>query len=248
MSIQNLKRIRRAYVMPILKFIRRVLNIFKQYAYPNYKSNPTVYDLYKEEQIIKCYEHFKSDLKNAVLLSSDQIRGHALNKAIENDNNSDYFYIEFGVFSGTSINYFSNKLKKNIYGFDSFEGLKEDWLGTSVTKGTFDLKKKIPTLNSNVIPVVGWVQDTLPTFLDEKKPQINFVHMDVDTYESSKFILEKIKPFLIKGAIILFDEVYNFEGWDVGEYKALTEVFEDKDYQFISFSKDTSQAAIKILN
>ena len=72
--------------------------------------------------------------------------------------------------------------------------------------------------------------------------------MDVDTYESSKFILEKIKPFLIKGAIILFDEVYNFEGWDVGEYKALTEVFEDKDYQFISFSKDTSQAAIKILN
>lgn len=248
MSIQNLKRIRRAYVMPILKFIRRVLNIFKQYAYPNYKSNSTVYDLYKEEQIKNCYEHFKSDLKNSVLLSSDQIRGHALNKAIENDNNSNYFYIEFGVFSGTSINYFSNKLKKNIYGFDSFEGLKEDWLGTSVTKGTFDLKKKIPTLNSNVIPVVGWVQDTLPIFLNEKKPQINFVHMDVDTYESSKFILEKIKPFLIKGAIILFDEIYNFEGWDVGEYKALTEVFENKDYQFISFSKDTSQAAIKILN
>ena len=72
--------------------------------------------------------------------------------------------------------------------------------------------------------------------------------MDVDTYESSKFILEKIKPNLIKGAIILFDELYNFDGWDVGEYKALTEVFEEKEYKFISFSTDTAQAAIKILN
>ena len=48
--------------------------------------------------------------------------------------------------------------------------------------------------------------------------------MDVDTYETTKFVLETIKPHLINGAIILFDELYNFEGWDVGEYKALTEV------------------------
>ena len=72
--------------------------------------------------------------------------------------------------------------------------------------------------------------------------------MDVDTYESSKFILEKIKPNLVKGAIILFDELYNFEGWDVGEYKALTEVFREDEYKFVSFSIDTSQAAIKILS
>ena len=35
--------------------------------------------------------------------------------------------------------------------------------------------------------------------------------MDVDTYETTKFILETIKPNLINGAIILFDELYNFE-------------------------------------
>ena len=62
------------------------------------------------------------------------------------------------------------------------------------------------------------------------------------------FVLETIKPNLINGAIILFDELYNFEGWDVGEYKALTEVFDEKDYKFISFSTDTAQAAIKIIN
>ena len=57
-----------------------------------------------------------------------------MNAAKENDNNSDNLYIEFGVFSGTSINYFSKNLKKKIYGFDSFEGLKEDWVGTTVTR------------------------------------------------------------------------------------------------------------------
>ena len=232
--------------MPILKNIRKLLNIFKKYAYPNYRSQLSVYDFYKEDQIKKCYEHFKDYLKNAVLLSSDKIRDHAINCAKENDNDPDFIYIEFGVFSGTSINFFSNKIKKNIYGFDSFQGLKEDWLGTSVPKGTFDLNKKIPKLNNNVIPIVGWIQDTLPKFLNEKQPKICFIHMDVDTYESSKFILEKIKPFLTNNSIILFDEIYNFEGWDVGEYKALKEVFNDDEFRFISFSIDTAQAAIKI--
>ena len=77
-------------------------------------------------------------------LNSEKIRSHAINLAKENDKDPNNFYLEFGVFSGTSINFFSENINKNIYGFDSFEGLKEDWLGTSVTKGTFDLKKKIP--------------------------------------------------------------------------------------------------------
>ena len=85
--------------------------------------------------------------------------------------------------------------------------------------------------------------------IDQDNDTVNaVVHMDIDTYESSTFVLENIKPFLVKGAIILFDELYNFEGWDVGEYKALTEVFDEKDYSFVSFSTDTAQAAIKILN
>ena len=249
MSIINFKRKRRAYLMPILKFIRRILNVLKRYAYPDYSSPPSVYRIYKEHQAINCFEHFKKYFKNSIFLSTDKIRGYALNATKENDNASDYFYIEFGVFSGTSINFFSKNLNnKKIYGFDSFEGLKEDWVGTSVPKGTFNLNKKIPKLENNVVPIVGWIQDTLPIFLKEKNPKINFVHMDVDTYESSKFILQAIKPNLIKGAIILFDELYNFEGWDVGEYKALREVFNDNEYKFLSFATDSSQAVIKILS
>ena len=112
MIYEKLKRIRRALIMPILKNIRKILNILKKYAYPNYKSQSTVYDLYKEEQIKKCYEHFRDYLKNAVLLNSDKIRDHAINSAKENDNDPDFIYIEFGVFSGTSINFFQIKLRK----------------------------------------------------------------------------------------------------------------------------------------
>ena len=124
--------------------------------------------------------------------------------------------------------------------------MREDWSGWIESKGTFDLNKNLPTLNKNVIPVVGWVQDTLEPFLEKYKPEINFVHMDMDTYETTKFVLNKIKPYLVKNSIITFDEIYNFPGWEVGEYKALIETFNENEYQFIAFDLDRSCAAIKV--
>ena len=235
--------------MPILQIIRRVLNVFKKYAYPDYIAPKSVYQLYVEDQNYQCFLHFKELLKSTLLLTTKKIRDYAIVEAIKNDPHSDCYYLEFGVFSGTTIRFFSKYLTKNkIYGFDSFEGLKEHWFGTIVTKGTFDLKKKVPTLPKNVVPVPGWIQDTLPPFLNKKNPTINFVHIDVDTYETTKFILDLIKPRLAKGAMILFDELYNFEGWNVGEYKALTEVFDKNEYKFEAFAYNGQQALIKILN
>ena len=71
------------------------------------------------------------------------------------------------------------------------------------------------------------------------------MHIDLDTYDSTKFVLSKIKKNLSKNAIILFDELYNFSGWDVGEYKALQEIFDENDYKFLAFSKDGCQAVIE---
>ena len=71
--------------------------------------------------------------------------------------------------------------------------------------------------------------------------------MDLDTYQSTKDVLTLLKPFLHKNAVILFDELYNFSGWKVGEYKALTEVFEDNEYKFISFGLYSKQSAIQLI-
>ena len=45
---------------------------------------------------------------------------------------------------------------------------------------------------------------------------------------------------------ILFDELYNFTGWEVGEYKALIETFEESEYSFKAFSND--KQSVKKIN
>jgi hypothetical protein len=201
--------------------------------------------MYVKEEIKKCYENFKPYFKKSIFLNNKDYHKFIIGRAKENDEFNKKFYLEFGVWAGSTINFFSNYVN-TIYGFDSFEGLREDWVGTESPKGTFNLNKKPPKLNKNVIPIVGWVQDTLVPFLEKHKPEINFVHMDMDTYETTKFVLTKIKPYLVKNCIITFDELYNYPGWEVGEYKALKETFNDNEYRYVCFCLNGQQAAIQI--
>ena len=202
--------------------------------------------MYVKEEIKKCYENFKSHFPKSILLNHKDYYKFIIERAKKNDKFNKKFYLEFGVFKGTTINFFS-KYVNTIYGFDSFEGLKEDWVGTGHPQGYFNLNKKLPNLNKNVISVVGWVQDTLVPFLEKNKPEINFVNMDVDTYESTKFVLTKIKPYLVKNCIIAFDELYNYSGWEVGEYKALKETFNDNEYKYVCFCRDGQQVMIQVI-
>jgi hypothetical protein len=192
------------------------------------------------------FEHFKEHFKKSLLFDDKhQIREYAIKTSLLNDKNKGCYYLEFGVFKGNTANYFSKFVNK-LYCFDSFEGLKDDWGGTRIAKDHFNLNKKIPKLNSNIEVVIGWVEDTLDDFLDKHNPKINFVHMDMDTYSSTKFTLEKLKPYLSKNAIILFDELYNYFGWENGEHKALKEVFQEDEYEFKSFCLNFTQCCIQI--
>jgi hypothetical protein len=227
-----------------LKFLREKIIPENESLRPLYFSS---FKLYEKEELEKCYNHFKKYFKHAMFLETNKLRKYAIVRATENNVGKDQFYIEFGVWKGQTINYLSNFVE-TIYGFDSFEGLKEDWVGVhNKPKGTFNLNKKIPKLNKNIIPVVGQIQDTLEPFLKKNQPRINFIHIDVDTYESTKYILNALKPFILNKAIILFDEIYNSPGWDVGEYKALTEIFKENEYKFIAFSIHGGQAAVEIV-
>ena len=130
-SLQRIKRIRRRYFIPLFSIIKRSLNVIKQYALPDYKRPPSIFQMYVEEEIEKCFNNFKKYFKTSLFLDTWTLREHAIKKAIANDQNLEKTYMEFGVFSGSSINFLSKHLyNKEIYGFDSFEGLKEDWIGT----------------------------------------------------------------------------------------------------------------------
>ena len=179
--------------------------------------------------------------------------------------NPEGIIMEFGVFSGYSINFFSTLLKekkdlRRIYGFDSFEGLSEAWGGTTLGKGYFDIKGVLPKVNDNVDLVKGWINDTFPKFLFENKideKNIAFMHLDVDTYTPTKFVLELAQKYFFKGTIIVFDELLGYPGWREHEFKALTEVIDRYwNYEFIAFcevqrkdfTSDHIRATIRITN
>ena len=69
----------------------------------------------------------------------------------------------------------------------------------------------------------------------------------MDTYSPSKFVLERIKPYLVKDAIIIFDEFFHYIGWEHNEYKALQEVFKENEFKYKAFQiQGGSQTIIQI--
>ena len=230
----------------IKSLLRRISRVIYLMIPIEYKSKLTLQKKINDNLVEETFDNFKEHFKKSLILDDTwDVREYAIKTAVSNDKNNEFYNLEFGVYQGTSANYFSKYVKK-LYAFDGFQGLKEDWLGTNQMKGSVDLNKKIPKLNSNVEPIVGWVEDTLEDFLEKHNPKINFVHLDMDTYNPTKFTLEKIKPYLVKNAIILFDELYNYVGWQHGEYKALKEVFRDDEFEYKAFALNSVRCAIQI--
>lgn len=131
---------------------------------------------------------------------------------------------EFGVWNGGSINHFARRLApRRVHGFDSFEGLAEDWAGAACPKGTFDRGGVMPPVEANVTLVKGWFDATLPGFLAAHPEPFAFVHVDCDTYPAAKIALSAIAPRLTAGTVIVFDEYFGYRGWREGEHKAWRE-------------------------
>jgi hypothetical protein len=136
-----------------------------------------------------------------------------------------------------------------IYGFDSFEGLEEDWYGFSIKKGTFNTNGVVPKVEKNVKLFSGWFEDTLPDFMKElKSERILLCHMDADTYKPTKYVLNTIASNLQKGSIIIFDEYFGYSSWRLHEHKAWKEVSQDFNfnYKYIGYTGE-SHVAVEIL-
>ena len=108
-------------------------------------------------------------------------------------------------------------------------------------------------MEANVNLINGFVEDTLEGFMKTKPSEdISFIHIDTDTYSPAKTILSLLKPAMKTGSVVLFDELCGYPNWRSHEYRALKEVFNDNEYEFIGFSQKNAgspliKAAIKIL-
>lgn len=145
---------------------------------------------------------------------------------------------EFGVWNGYSINYVAERRNQTIYGFDSFQGLKEDWSGHSYRKGKFDRGGVLPQVASNVTLIKGWFDDTLPGFLGSNEGPFSYIHLDADTYESTSVVLKLIGNRITKGTVIVFDDYFGYPGWLDGEHRAWQDFVcsTRMNYEYIAFS------------
>jgi hypothetical protein len=136
--------------------------------------------------------------------------------------------IEFGVASGRTINEIAENTTAKVYGFDSFEGLPEDWR-PSIGKGSF--KCEIPVVKDNVVLVVGLIEDTIDGFLKANKGPVSFIHIDTDIYSSAACILQKLKKRIRSGTVIAFDEFMDYHGYEDHEFKAFLEFINDTGFE-----------------
>ncbi len=130
-------------------------------------------------------------------------------------------YLEFGVWQGAT---FRKWLELNehpdsrFHGFDSFEGLPEDWV-KGQPKGTFSTGGRVPEISDpRGTFEIGWFQKTLYTFLDDFKSNAQLVlHVDCDLYSSTLFVLTSIDRHMPPGTIIIFDDFssiqHEFAAW-----------------------------------
>ena len=135
--------------------------------------------------------------------------------------------LDLGVWIGWSTRLIADACDHTVFGFDTFEGLVEDWQVDDqavIKRGTFSLTEPfaqrfirdtgvslydgVPdTLGRTVQFIKGSTYETLAPFLaDRPISPIRLFHMDLDTYESCTHALETCKDHFVEGSILVFDE------------------------------------------
>jgi predicted O-methyltransferase YrrM len=157
--------------------------------------------------------------------------------------------LEFGVYSGYSINRMATRLpKRKIYGFDSFEGLPENWRA-GFPKASYS-RKALPSVAKNVELVVGRFDDALPAFVAaHPEESLALLHVDCDLYSSTKTVFRFLGDRIVPGTIIVFDEYFNYPGWQLHEYRAFQEFVAASQlkYEYLGLVPSHAQVAVGIV-
>lgn len=160
--------------------------------------------------------------------------------------------LEFGVHRGVSLRFLGSEAactpQSNVFGFDCLSGLPEDWPGCGKA-GDFKLEMR-PDTGQNATFIEGLFQDTLPDFTKRYGAgcAIRLIHIDSDLYSSCKYVLETLKPWIKDGTVIVFDEYFNYPGWQNGEHRAWREFIECHriNFEYIAYNKKGWQVGIRV--
>lgn len=150
-------------------------------------------------------------------------------------------YFEFGCHSGRTFSAAVRAARHlgiadaDFYAFDSFQGLpatnaNEDGVFTAgsfaTTKSDFvEIVRRNSGLSLDGAHVTqGFYSDSLTAALQARMPKVGVAHIDVDLYSSTVDVLRFLKPLLVVGTVLVFDDWYAFPpGTSHGEERALKE-------------------------
>lgn len=138
------------------------------------------------------------------------------------------YIVECGVGLGWSLKWLVRLAAPNqkIFGFDSFEGLPEDWMmSDELIVPTGDFKCSKPDIDG-VEYRIGLFENTLPIWKQEHSGRISFLHIDADLYSSCVTVLSELNDQIVPGTVLVFDEMFEtikYKNWEQGEYKAFNE-------------------------
>ena len=154
--------------------------------------------------------------------------------------------LEFGVRHANSTRQLAALAKQDVHGFDSFEGIPEDWHDEG--KGSYSTRGVIPTVPTNIRLHAGWFDTTLPKFLKTNTEQARLINIDCDIYSSTKTVLDLLASRIVKGTVIIFDEYIGNQHWREDEYKAFQEAVKTYGwkYEYLAFSFFTKQVVVRI--
>jgi Macrocin-O-methyltransferase (TylF) len=157
----------------------------------------------------------------------------------------DVLYLEFGVFRGDSMRYWSRRLRNpqaKLHGFDSFAGLPEGW-NLDSPQGHFSTNGMIPMISdSRVRFFKGWFDETLPTYQAPPHDQL-VMNMDADLYSSTDYVLKTLKTLIVPGTYIYFDEFADRQN----ELRAFAEfVFDTRmRFELLAAKQDNSKVLFR---
>lgn len=144
-------------------------------------------------------------------------------------------YLEFGVYQGESIRWWSGMLKHPesvLVGFDSFEGLPE--AGGPWREGQFDVKGQLPKVNDPRVQFQkGWFSETLRTFVPPAH-DVLVVNIDADLYASTKDVFNAVRPWIKAGTFVYFDEFNHLDH----EARAFGELLAETGMRFETICAD----------
>lgn len=157
------------------------------------------------------------------------------------------YVLEFGVATGRTIRHIARLLPdQQIWGFDSFQGLPENW-SWLFPRGSF--KGNQPRVPGNVHLVEGMFDQTLPGWCSNLKGPVALLHIDCDLYTSTRTVLDILADRIVPGTIIVFDEYLNFPGWQQDEFRAWQEfvVQHQLRYRYIGRVGSHQQVAVQVV-